>query len=59
MAQDFFTSSVSESALAILKKHTYMDWFHEKPSKIIASLYAYRGNADPRVLKCLNNDIYS
>lgn len=59
MAQDFFTSSVSESALAILKKHTYMDWYNEKPSKIIASLYARRGNADPKVLKCLHNDIYS
>lgn len=59
MAQDFFTSSVSESALAILKKHVYGDWFNEKPSKIIASLYSYRGNADPKVLKCLHNDIYS
>lgn len=59
MAQDFFTSSVSESALAIIKKHTYQDWYNEKPSKIIASLYAHRGNADPKVIKCLHNDIYS
>ncbi len=59
MAHNFFTPSVSESALAIIKKHSYADWFHEKPSKIIASLYAYRGNANPRVLKSLHNDIYS
>ena len=59
MAQDFFIPPVSESALAIIKKHTYLDWYNEKPSKIIASLYAYRGNADPKILKCLHNDIFS
>lgn len=53
MAQDYFNPSVSEAALAIIKKHLFSDWFNEKPYQLLISLYAYRGNCDARVLKAV------
>ena len=53
MAQDFFNPSVSEAALAVIKKHLFADWFNEKPYQLLCSLYAYRGKTDSKVLKAV------
>ncbi|MBR0298903.1 MAG: hypothetical protein IJQ93_01135, partial [Bacteroidales bacterium] len=58
MAQDFFNPSVSEAALAIIKKHLFADWFNEKPYQLLISLYVYRGKTDPRVLKVVQKSAF-
>ena len=58
MAQDFFNPSVSDAALAIINKHLFADWFNEKPYQLLISLYVYRGNTDPRVLKVIQKSAF-
>ena len=58
MAQDFFNPSVSEAALAVIKKHLFADWFNEKPYQLLCSLYAYRGKTDSKVLKAVQRIAY-